>query len=142
MKQSAPVLLVASVMLGLGCSSRPEHRPDTPHPETLERPAKTEGPSDTPECSLSESALESRLDEISALLQGHCRQVEELSNGFAFRFEGGSQAHAAVTAIARKEEVCCPFLKWDIEKPEDDLFWVRLTGGKEFVREHFDLIQD
>lgn len=101
-----------------------------------------ESSAETPECSLSEAALGDRLEQIGALFRAHCRQVEELPDGFAFRYEGGTTVHAQVTDIARKEEACCPFLTWEIEEPEGGSFWVRLTGAKEFVRDHLVLLHE
>ena len=91
---------------------------------------------ETPACSLSGREFETRLGEIGSLIDEHCREVKELPEGFAFRFEGGRKAHSEMTALARKEQACCPFLTWEIEEPRDGSFWVRLFGAKEFVRAH------
>lgn len=92
------------------------------------------GSPETPACSLSGERFETRLGEIGSLLDEHCREVKELPEGFAFRFEGGRKTHGEVTALAHKEQACCPFLTWEIEEPRDGSFWVRLIGAKEFVR--------
>ena len=96
---------------------------------------------EAPTCLLGPAALEDRLDEIHRLFEEHCESIVEIPNGFTMRFSGGSEAHAAVEEIVRKERECCPFLTWDLTAAESEKFSLEVTGSpeaKELVRSYLE----
>jgi hypothetical protein len=71
------------------------------------------------------------------------REVKELSEGFAFRFEGDSEQIVALAKWVSFERLCCPFFSFQMEVgAKSEPVWLRVTGrdgAKEFLRSAFNL---
>ena len=66
------------------------------------------------------------------------QEVQELSNGYAFRFLNEPGKFMAIANYIENERLCCPFFNFELEvKPDGGALWLRLTGNqgvKELLR--------
>ena len=65
-------------------------------------------------------------------------EVEELEDGYRFRFQNEERLLTQLTEFIVLERLCCPFLGFALEvEPERGAVWFRLTGRdgvKPFIR--------
>jgi hypothetical protein len=90
-------------------------------------------------CDLTALAAEVRSTHIEAarqLLHAGAREVQELPDGFAFRY--AAEQFAQVTQFIANERLCCPFFTFVLKvTPANGPIWLRITGregGKDFLR--------
>jgi hypothetical protein len=66
------------------------------------------------------------------------QEVQELSDGYAFRFLNEPGKFMAIATYIENERLCCPFFNFGLEvKPNGGTLWLHLTGGegvKELLR--------
>ena len=66
------------------------------------------------------------------------QEVQELSNGYAFRFLNEPGKFMAIANYIENERLCCAFFDFELEvKPDGGALWLRLTGNqgvKELLR--------
>jgi len=72
-------------------------------------------------CTLSESALRQRLDQIAALGADALIAHEETSGTHTLRFRRDDQARRQLELIVDAESRCCPFLDLQINQRADEL---------------------
>src|SRR3990172_1036265 len=59
------------------------------------------------------------------------QEVQELSNGYTFRFLNEPGKFMAIAKYIENERLCCPFFNFELEiKPNNGALWLRLTGGE------------
>src|SRR5919109_489814 len=59
------------------------------------------------------------------------QDVQELPNGYAFRFLNEPGKFMAIAKYIENERLCCPFFSFELEiKPNGGALWLRLTGGE------------
>lgn len=59
------------------------------------------------------------------------QEVQELTNGYAFRFLNEPGKFMAIAKYIENERWCCPFFQFELEiKPNGGALWLRLTGGE------------
>jgi hypothetical protein len=64
------------------------------------------------------------------LLRHDAAEVQELSDGYTFRF--GAEQYPQVTAFIANERLCCPFFTFTLEvTPAQGPLWLRITGSEE-----------
>jgi hypothetical protein len=77
------------------------------------------------------------LENAHQLLQS-AEAIEELADGYAFRFASEAGKLLALAEFVENERRCCPFYTFMIEvEPGNGPLWLRLTGErdtKEFVQ--------
>lgn len=57
------------------------------------------------------------------------KEIQELSNGYAFRLPMESSLCMAAAEFITLERLCCPFLNFVLEvEPNDGPLWLKLTG--------------
>jgi hypothetical protein len=89
-------------------------------------------------CDLSVFTAEERthLEELSVELFGTVDEVQELSDGYAFRLPESYGVMKVADFIAN-DHLCCPFLHHGLElEPKGGSLWLRITGPgpvKEFL---------
>lgn len=92
-------------------------------------------------CNLSEADLALREAEIANDLFRGCEQVEELADGYAFRFRGVEQWANRLLSFVLEERKCCPFFTFDLLfEPQEGPIWLQLRGDervKLFIKENF-----
>ena len=92
-------------------------------------------------CLLSEREQAVRADEVGRDLFGHVEAVEELADGFAYRFPAGEQWAEKLTEFVSFERRCCPFATYELAfTPHQGPVWLRVRGSaavKDFVRQEF-----
>ena len=80
---------------------------------------------------------QSRHRELVASLHGRVYAVEELPDGYAFRFSSETEVCQDVMEFANLERLCCPFLEFRLEvAPNQETLSLSLTGppgAKEIV---------
>jgi len=76
----------------------------------------------TPDQRHQHAALAAQLAEVIAA-------VEELPDGYAFRYQTDESTWATVTTWIEWERRCCPFLTFTLERAGDGPVWLRLTGA-------------
>ena len=60
------------------------------------------------------------------------QEVQELSNGYAFRFLNEPGKFMAIANYIENERLCCPFFNFELEvKPDGGALWLRLTGNQD-----------
>jgi hypothetical protein len=94
-------------------------------------------------CSLSEQELAKRREELAGDIFKNIQQVQELADGYAFRFPEGKDWAAKLLDFIAFERECCRFFIFELVF-EADLgpTWLRLRGGegvKEFIKEDMGL---
>lgn len=91
---------------------------------------------------LTPEGRERHLTVIKALMASK-RAVEEMSDGYAFRFDSGEQSIMLAAEFIFRERLCCPFFTFElVSEPEGGQLWLRLKGRegvKAFIREEFKL---
>ena len=64
-------------------------------------------------CSLSGQEEAERRDEVEKLLEA-CLRVDELEDGYEFRFPGSADLTAKLTEFIVSERECCPFFAFEL----------------------------
>jgi hypothetical protein len=92
-------------------------------------------------CNLSEADLALREAEIADDLFRGCEQVEELADGYGFKFGDVEQWAGRLLSFVLEERKCCPFFIFDLLfEPQEGPIWLQLRGDervKLFVKENF-----
>jgi hypothetical protein len=92
-------------------------------------------------CLLSEREKAMRADEVGRELSGNVEEVEELADGYAYRFPAGEPWAEKLTAFVSFERRCCPFATYELSfTPHLGPVWLRVRGSaavKRFVLEEF-----
>lgn len=69
--------------------------------------------------------------------------IEEIPDGYAFRFEFGEKSIMLASEFMWRERLCCPFFTFElVSEREGGPLWLRLKGRegvKAFIREEFRL---
>jgi hypothetical protein len=93
-------------------------------------------------CNLVGREFAERKEAITRDLFGHAERVEELRDGFAYRFPAGDPWPAKALAFIAAEKECCPFFTFELVfEPNGGPLWLRLRGSdqiKAFVRAELD----
>jgi hypothetical protein len=91
---------------------------------------------------LSASEREQHRD-LTKHMRESIREIKELPEGFAFRFEGDSEQVVALARWVAFERLCCPFFSFQMEVgSKDEPLWLKVTGrdgAKDFMRAAFNL---
>lgn len=67
---------------------------------------------------------------LSRLLSQATREVQELPDGYAFRYETDDDTWTRAAEYVDLERRCCPFFHLALERePDSGPVWLRLTGG-------------
>jgi len=94
-------------------------------------------------CLLSEREQAQRAEETHQDLFPGVLDVEELLDGYGYRFPADEAWTAKVMAVVSAERQCCPFFTFEVVfEPYGQALWLRFRGSvaiKTFVREHFPL---
>jgi hypothetical protein len=90
-------------------------------------------------CLLSEREMAARGELLAEQLFPGVDAVEELPDGYAYRFPGDDTWTANVLAFVAAERRCCPFFTFEVTfTPHGGPLWLRLRGSEEiksFVRD-------
>ena len=80
-------------------------------------------------CSLEEPEQIKRREELSQDLFKGCEHVEELADGYAFRYPGSEEWATRLTEFILFERRCCPFFIFELVfEPNHGPIWLRLRG--------------
>jgi hypothetical protein len=96
-------------------------------------------------CSLNALSAKEREQhrDLTKQMRESIREIKELPEGFAFRFEGDSEQVVALARWVAFERLCCPFFSFQMEVgSKDQPLWLKITGrdgAKEFMRAAFNL---
>ena len=94
-------------------------------------------------CNLSEAELEARKEDITESMFSLYEQVDELPDGYAFKFPGDDAWAARLLNFVLEERKCCPFFTFDLTfEPKIGAIWLHLRGRediKTFVRVNMGL---
>jgi hypothetical protein len=94
-------------------------------------------------CLLSEREQALRAEEAHRELFPGVLEVEELADGYGYRFPAEQAWIERVMAVVAAERVCCPFFTFEVVlEPHGRALWLRFRGSesiKSFVRENFPL---
>ncbi|HEV2666252.1 MAG TPA: hypothetical protein VG324_15140 [Blastocatellia bacterium] len=75
---------------------------------------------------------------VSERMRAAVKEVQELSDGYAFRFPAEQANILLVSEFIARERLCCPFFRFElIAEQEDGPLWLRLRGRegvKEFIK--------
>ena len=79
-------------------------------------------------CTLSGSEQVTRKDEVNDLFK-HMQQVNELADGYAFRFPGSDTWANMLMQFIAVERGCCPFFTFALVfEPKQGSIWLHLRG--------------
>lgn len=93
----------------------------------------TNVPTDEPSlaCTLLGRELAERKEAISRDLFAHADRVEELPDGFGYRFPSADPWAANALDVIAVERRCCPFFTFELVfEPNDGPLWLRLRGSE------------
>jgi hypothetical protein len=86
-----------------------------------------------------------RYSVITRTLKDARQELQELDDGYAFRFKAESKLILAAAEFIFYERLCCPFFDFElIVENASDSFRLRLRGQKgikEFIRSEFNIKQ-
>jgi hypothetical protein len=86
-------------------------------------------------CNLIGPEFAARKEAITRDLFAHVDRVEELPDGFGFRFPGATPWAAKALEFIEAEKACCPFFTFELVfAPEDGPLWLRLRGSEAIKR--------
>ncbi len=89
-------------------------------------------------CNLSASEQVSRGDEIAGIFK-EVQQVNELADGYAFRFPGSEIWPARLVQFITGERNCCPFFTFELLfEPNQGPIWLKIRGPqgvKDFIKD-------
>jgi hypothetical protein len=81
-------------------------------------------------CTLSESELVTRAEEVSELFKG-VQQADELTDGYALRFPGSDTWANRLLQFITFERGCCPFFTFALVfEPQQGPIWLHLRGSE------------
>jgi len=82
-------------------------------------------------CTLADAELARRGEELAASLFAAVEAIDELANGYAFRFPADSAWLPRLTEFVAAERQCCPFLRLEVIcEPGQGPIWLRLRGAE------------
>jgi hypothetical protein len=94
-------------------------------------------------CNLSGAELEARKEDITENVFSMYEQVDELPDGYAFKFPGDDEWAGRLLKFVLEERQCCPFFTFDLTfEPQLAAIWLHLRGSndiKAFVLENMHL---
>jgi hypothetical protein len=80
-------------------------------------------------CSLTETELEEREENVLAKVGQTVQEVRELEDGYAYRFPSDDESMAQVFRLVQLERQCCAFLQFRVTvEPGHGPVWLELTG--------------
>ena len=95
-------------------------------------------------CHLPEQEQQRRREELASDIYKNFQQVDELADGYAFRYPGGEAWAAKLLEFITFERRCCPFITFELHfEPAQGPVWLRLRGApgvKEFIREELKML--
>lgn len=75
---------------------------------------------------------------VAEQMRAAVKEVQDLPDGYAFRFTADQATILLVSEFITRERLCCPFLGFElIAEQEDGPLWLRLRGRegvKEFIK--------
>jgi len=75
---------------------------------------------------------------VSDRMRAAVKEVQDLPDGYAFRFPAEQATILLVSEFIARERLCCPFFRFElIAEQEDGPLWLRLRGRegvKEFIK--------
>lgn len=91
-------------------------------------------------CNLDPETQAERQQEFTDRLFQHVHSIEELGDGYAYRFPGDDEIVAELTRYVLVERDCCPFFTFDLRfEPDQGPVTLRLRGPegtKEFLEQN------
>jgi hypothetical protein len=94
-------------------------------------------------CLLSEREQAQRAEEAHQNLFPGVLEVEELPDGYGYKFPADEAWTDKVMAVVAAERQCCPFFTFEVVfEPYGRALWLRFRGSeaiKAFVRDNFSL---
>ena len=95
-------------------------------------------------CNLSEPELRLRRETLASDIFKDFQQVDELTDGYSFRFPGDDVCAAKLLEFITFERRCCPFMTFELLfEPGQGSVWLRLRGAdgvKEFIRDEMKML--
>jgi hypothetical protein len=102
---------------------------------------RTESDQDEIACLLSEREQAQRGDAVAHELFPGAEAIDELPDGYAYRFPADEPWTTRVLEFVAAERRCCPFFTFELTfAPHGAALWLRLRGSeaiKVFIRENF-----
>jgi hypothetical protein len=93
-------------------------------------------------CSLTAPELQQRRSELLQKLRSAALGVEELDEGYAYRFHSDESMLSDLATLIQLEHQCCPFLRIKlIVEADNGPIWLELTGPpgtKDFLKSVFE----
>ena len=75
---------------------------------------------------------------VSERMRAAVKEVQDLPDGYAFRFPAEESIILLVSEFIARERLCCPFFRFElVAEQEDGPLWLRLRGRegvKEFIK--------
>jgi hypothetical protein len=95
-------------------------------------------------CNLPEQEQQQRREALASDIYKNFQQVDELTDGYAFRYPGGEEWPAKLLEFITFERRCCPFITFELVfEPAQGPVWLRLRGAagvKEFISEELKML--
>ncbi len=83
-------------------------------------------------CALVGRAFAERKDAIARELFAHADRVEDLPDGYGWRFPAADPWATRALEFILAERQCCPFFAFELAlEPHDGAVWLRMRGGPE-----------
>ena len=137
-------LTIIAALTLFGCNNIPETKTaDTKIDTTCESSCRAKNVSTELSCKLSSPELKQRKVTVLASLRKKVKEKKELSNGYAFRFEGSDKTLEELFEFVKTERECCDFFTFNLSISGDKSeAWLELTGvdgAKDFVTDELGL---
>lgn len=96
-------------------------------------------------CNLTQSDLVARRNELAKEIFSECGDINELADGYEFRFSGDDIWFKKLTEFVSFERKCCPFFIFNLTfEQNQSAIVLRLQGAegtKEFIKEELRAIE-
>lgn len=97
-------------------------------------------------CNLTEASLAARRNEIAKEIFSECLEINELKDGYEFRFKGDDIWFNKLTEFVAFERKCCPFFTFNLTfEPNQSAIVLSMQGAegtKEFIKEELKATEE
>jgi hypothetical protein len=96
-------------------------------------------------CHLSGPEQQRRRLQIASDIYKDLQQVDELPDGYSFRYPDGEEVAARLLEFITFERKCCPFMTFELVfEPDQDHIQLRLRGPegtREFIKDEMKMLE-
>jgi len=93
-------------------------------------------------CKLTSPELRKRKEEVIAVLKTQILEKKDLTNGYAYKFNGTDETLDTLMDFIKSERKCCDFFDFKLVVANDSFAWLEITGAegaKQFIETELEM---